>query len=142
MNEKPKILNVKEAKELVARYRAITLEDIDSNKEFSLTMSSILHAITGFSNLNTCTLCTAVGCKWNNIKCDNCIHIINSPREIPECGIMDEKYPCNMPGSSEETYEAIESADSAKELLEAVAKRADYLESVIKMYEEGNYGRI
>jgi len=126
------VKNLDAAKQLVNEYRSITLEqiekvadNIDSDDGFGL---SVLRNITGFGSINTCILCSAMGHPLPE-RCEGCIH------SFFENGYENcDGYMCVI----DKTYDDIESSKSACELLNAVRKRADYLDSLIKTCENDN----
>lgn len=114
--------NLKEAKELLEKYKSITLEQLEEayNGEFLFGMGDeVLNEITGFGRNDSCMLCLAV-----NEVCENCIYSFRLPSESAPCidGIYDEM--CN--------------ALNAEDLFVAIQKRISYLTKVIKWYENSN----
>lgn len=117
--------NLKEAKELIAKYRSITIEDIeekfksiktDEYKGFSLYSKEIANSLTGFGHVATCLLCGI-----NKIyRCVDCIY-----QKMNGCYI----------GDNDKTYLAICHAQSFEELLQAFKDRADHIENLIKKFE-------
>lgn len=106
--------NIKEARELIQRYREITLEEIKecwnvfTHKPAFYTARSL----TGFGTWAACTLCRAV-----SVKCTDCIYVF-------EIG-------CGKNGNKP-TYQAIEQAKSPEALLTAFRNRADHIEKLIE----------
>ena len=112
------IQNIKEAEELLIKYRSITLEDLNS---ISIHTKNKLTIITGFGSLNTCTLCVALGGDYCN--CNNCIYSI----------IIDDEIVCYCFNDiAKDTYQKIMDAKSDEELIIAINNRADFLESILK----------
>ena len=114
--------NLKEAKELLEKYKSITLEELEQKyKIFALKRfhfkegRNVMRSITRFGSSN-CILCIGANCV-----CKNCIYSFrNSPREIPCVDII---------------YNEMENASSAEELFTAIQKRISYLSHVIEWYE-------
>ena len=110
--------NMEAAKELLEKYKSITLEDLRS--KFKLYKyrkgNSVLKSITGFGT-GHCILC-----KSAHSICKNCIY---SFREVYEPDV-----PC-----ADIIYNEMESASSAEELFNAIQKRISYLTHVIEWYE-------
>ena len=98
--------NLKEAKELLERYKSITLEQLkDKYYLFSyLKGRTILNKITGFGS-SDCILCKGVNCS-----CKNCIY---SFRIKNECTV-----PC-----TDIIYNEMHNATSAEELYNAIQIR-------------------
>lgn len=115
--------NLKEAKELLEKYKSITLEELEQKyKIFALKHfcfgREIMRRITGFGS-SSCILCIGV-----NSVCKNCIYSFrNSQREVPCIDII---------------YKEMEDATSAEELYNAIQKRISYLTHVIEWYTLNN----
>ena len=114
--------NLKEAKELLERYKNITLEELEQKyKMFALKRfcfkegKRVMHSITRFGSSH-CMLCIGV-----NSDCSNCIYSFRNEQPVLSC--MDI------------IYEEMENADSAEELFNAIQKRISYLTHVIEWYE-------
>jgi ferredoxin len=106
------IKNVESAKELVKKYRSITLEDLRNH--YNVDNVELLGNITGFGNLYTCSLCKAC-----NLSCPSCIWTLTTEH--------DDGYPCVT-----DTYRNIRSARTLEDLLDAIDERADELEDLIR----------
>ncbi len=124
MNE---IANLKEAKELVEKYRSITLEQITEYwnsmsvaEQFSKAeKKKMLKRLTGFGQATYCSLCKQIYLS----NCETCIYEI----------ITDSV--CYA-GDNSSTYRKIADFTSCTELLQAYRKRADYLQSLIDIAEK------
>lgn len=118
------INNLKEAKELLEKYKSITLEELKEKyeKKYAYTTGfHVLNAITGFGSIKDCILCQKVYCR-----CCNCIYsfrIDNKKLKGPCVDII---------------YQEMMSALSAEELFNAIQKRISYLTKVIQWYENSN----
>ena len=118
--KKPK--NIEAARELIKRYREITIEDIE-NIDFckfnGLTIASIL---TGYGSRHTCILCyNRFEIRFNAlINCKDCIYEFL-------CG-------CEFQGNKN-TYYAISDAEDSMELFNAFQNRADHIENLLKKWE-------
>lgn len=110
--------NLKEAKELLEKYKSITLEQLEKDyKENPILVGfDFLNKITGFGDTNSCILCTAV-----NEGCVNCIYSFR---------IDERPFPC-----LDKIYIEMDRATSAEELFNAIQKRISYLTHVIEWYE-------
>ena len=120
------ITNIEEAIKLVKKYRSITKEDLDEELcKIAIDDDSYeaLTNITGFGSRFSCPLCKAA-----ENRCEDCIHSL--------CGIVNPK---RLPCTRHKTYDFIEHADTAKELFDAINKRADYLE---KLINDANRGTV
>ena len=116
--------NIEAAKELLEKYKSITLEQLTQKyKIFALKYfhlkegRQVMHSITRFGS-SQCILCVGA-----SSICKNCIYsfrIKESPREVPCVDII---------------YKEIEEANSAEELFNAIQKRISYLTHVIEWYE-------
>lgn len=110
--------NLKEAKELLEKYKSITLEEL--RPKFKLYKHrkgrSVLESVTGFGTIY-CILCKSV-----YSICNNCIYSFREDYEpyIPCVDII---------------YNEMESASSAEELFNAIQKRISYLNHIIEWYE-------
>ena len=109
--------NLKEFKELIARYESITLEEIEEvwekSKFISIQGNRVAHILTGYGFINSCTLCKSCP------SCDDCIYYNG-----------DEDPPCSS-GEAGPTYSAIGNSLTSKELLTAFQNRAKYMKSRI-----------
>lgn len=120
--------NLNEAIKLAEKYRSITKEKLKETYKKILIIEGlnvipygeILSYITGFGNGDTCSLCKAV-----DGKCSKCIHSIPFRNKgITECCVDTE------------AYSDIENAQSFDELYEAIQRRANYLEELIREANE------
>lgn len=117
--------NIKEAKELIAKYRSITIEDIEakvkelktSDSKISFTFKKTANAFTGFGDCKTCILCKAVT-KYI-VSCSDCIY---------------QQHNGCMQKNNENTYFAINNAKSSKSLLIAFNNRADHIERILEKF--------
>jgi hypothetical protein len=118
------VKNIKEAKALVKRYREITAEEIE-NAGYSPSK------LTGFGSLASCTLCQAVDMvsPWDSSPCLYCIYT-----DSENTGFYNDLF-CNN-GVNKDTYNAIEEALDAEELLMAYQERADHIENLLKTLEK------
>lgn len=117
-----KSTNLEEFKNLIKRYKTITLEEITSVVESTVTFEGdykiAIRHITGFGTRGTCSLC-----KDMDHYCIGCIHnTLNIPYQT--------KPPCIW----HETYDAIEKARSPQELLTAYRNRSDYMIEFLKQH--------
>ena len=79
--------------------------------------------LNGFGEIDKCSLCRAAPHRHNEPICEDCIHALEPQSTVaPYC--IDHP-----------TYGAIERAKTVDDLLEALAERADYLETLIKKAE-------
>lgn len=142
--KKIKAANLKAAKVLVAKYRAITKRDIElslSKIEGAKAMSDALRLITGFGSIDTCSLCISAKQKENN--CFNCIHWSDTCDNLLAENVSSEEevLALNITPCSEEwlpsypTYKAILTAKTPEELMVACKNRADYIEFLIQEKE-------
>lgn len=109
--------NLKEAKELLEKYKSITLKQLEDAYLNGDKGHRILFKITGFGVTNYCMLCLSV----NGI-CNDCIYSfrIESENDIP---------------CVDKIYNEMHRASSAEELFNALQKRISYLTHVIEWYE-------
>lgn len=114
--------NIEAAKELLERYKSITLEQLTQKyKIFALKHfhfkegRQVMYSITRFGS-SPCILCIGAYCI-----CENCIYSFRNPqREVPCIDII---------------YKEMEEASSAEELFNAIQKRISYLTHVIEWYK-------
>ena len=109
--------NLKEAKELLEKYKSITLEQLEQKYKCYPDYSGklIMQTFTDFGTV-FCAIC-----KSANNKCSNCIYSFRD--EIPILQCMDI------------IYKEMENAMNAKDLFAAIQKRISYLTHVIEWYE-------
>ena len=109
--------NLKEAKELLEKYKSITLEQLEQKyKKFpGYNGNLIMRTFTDFGTIY-CILCKSV-----NGYCSKCIYSFRDEKPTPQCVDL--------------IYKEMESAESAEELFNAIQKRISYLTHVIEWYE-------
>jgi hypothetical protein len=114
--------NLKEAKELLEKYKSITLEELEqkykifASRHFHFKEGKrVMQSITRFGTSH-CILCIGV-----NSVCSNCIYSFRDEKPVLSC--MDI------------IYKEMEDATSAEELFNAIQKRISYLTHVIEWYE-------
>ena len=109
--------NLKEAKELIEKYKSITLEQLEQRyKKFPNSKGKfIMQTFTNFSTVH-CILC-----KSANGVCSNCIYSFINEKPALQC--MDS------------IYKEMSDSISAEELFNALQKRISYLTHVIEWYE-------
>lgn len=122
-------MNIKAAKNLLERYKNITLEELKNeyDDKVHLYPKHVLQDLTGFGATATCTLCLAAaelaGSTTSGTYCHKCIHSINR--------INEGEFYCL--GS---TYDAIDESETMEELYDAIQLRIQVLENQIKLYYE------
>lgn len=106
-----KPINIEAAKELIVKYRSITLKEIKEvwNENNDCIVANTL---TGFSKLETCTLC------------------IEAKHDCCAC-IYGSKYNC-LYNIHAKTYNAISYAKTPIGLLRAFRRRANHIEEYLK----------
>lgn len=109
--------NLKEAKELLEKYKSITLEQLERQykKYIFILGKQVMHNITEFGTTH-CIICRSA-----NSICSNCIYSFRDEKSALQC--MDI------------IYKEMEKATSAEELYNAIQKRISYLTHVIEWYE-------
>lgn len=117
LEEKKKIINFKEFVELIIRYESITIEEIEKAFEEYNTHVFIKEYLTGFGNINTCTLCRKIGYKDFVVDCSTCswVKFTNSK--------------CSR-SKNEQTYSNINFNEKPNSLLESYRERAKYMREV------------
>lgn len=120
MKNKSQIKNIKEAKELVKRYRSITIQEIESVRCYCIGNfgRGIANALTGFDS-GDCLLCVKV-----NNNCPDCIYTFFSNKDR-----------CHK-GKYSPSFARIQFAETPEQLIKAVNKRAGILENLIKRIGE------
>lgn len=111
-------MNIKEAKELLGKYKKITLDQLTLIYKATpyAKGKQILYSKTGFGSTN-CILCQSAK---NN--CNNCIYFFRR-KEYYDTPCIDI------------IYNEMEKATSAEELYNAIQKRISYLTHIIEWYE-------
>ena len=115
--------NLKEAKELLEKYKSITLEELEEKYEKKyayITGYHVLNAITGFGSIKDCIICQKV-----HSICYNCIYSFRLD--------IQSSAPC-----MDIIYQEMKEAMSAEELFNAIQKRINYLTHIIEWYENSN----
>lgn len=123
--------NIKAAKELLAKYESITVDQItevynkirEQEKENIIPSGyDVMERITGFSSITKCMLCQEA--KKLNQKdiyyCQCCIYTINT----------SDNYLC-----VEETYKALGNAYTPEDIYNALQARIEFLKQSINIYE-------
>ena len=112
--------NIQATKELIEKYRIITLEDIKDVEVSTIGFTSvhIAERLTGFGSTLRCTLCQAVK------GCSDCIHNVGTLSSIAFDG-----YRASL--CITKTYYSIVESETPEELLYAFGERADYLSSLL-----------
>lgn len=108
---------IEAAKELLGRYKSITLEQLEQRYK-NLPNNKGKFIMKTFTNFGTvyCTLCQSV-----DSVCSNCIYSYRDEEHTFKC--MDI------------IYKEMENATSAEELYNAIQKRISYLTHIIEWYE-------
>ena len=117
--------NLEAAKELLERYKNITLEELKQVfKDFQenyqegdiIDGDTVLNTLTGFGEPNTCLLCKTV-----NRICEYCIYSFR---------LKEGPIPC-----IDIIYHRICNSETAEELYQYLQQRISYLSHVIEWYE-------
>lgn len=113
---------------LIEKYKEISLELLKSlfNEE-NTTGYEVMELITGFGNIDSCSICEDArqkSFKSLGYPCKYCIYRKLFPNSDP-----DSLYCLN------ESYHHISEAETAEELYEAIQERIKVLEQAIKNYE-------
>lgn len=113
---------------LIEKYKEISLELLKSSfNEENTRGDDVMNLITGFGNINTCSICKdakqrSIGDRLYD--CEFCIY----RKLFPES--ESDKLYC-----LDESYDNIAKAESAEELYHAIQERIQVLEQAIKDYE-------
>ena len=109
--------NIEAAKELLERYKSITLEELEQKYKSHPDYSGkqIMQTFTDFGTVD-CILCKSVSCV-----CSKCIYSFRHEDPFIQC--MDI------------IYREMAKSTSAEELFNAIQKRISYLTHVIEWYE-------
>lgn len=130
------IENIEEAKELLQKYRSITLEEINAvyDKLNFKTGNNAIHSITGFGTIHTCILCKKL--KQEALpKCHACVWRSFSTNENDDLYCLG-LYPYSIKEDPvRDTYNKIRNSKSPEELLDCIKLRADLLEEAIEASE-------
>lgn len=122
------------AKELVKKYKSITLEQVkaeyerlqDKYPDSRIYGSWILENFTGFGSMDTCSLCQEAKELANSSTygsyCHKCVHSVFSQN--------DGGFPC-----VEKTYENICDATTPEAIYTAIQERAEYLKETIDLWK-------
>lgn len=116
------VSNLKEAKELLEKYKSITLEQLEeAYKENPYACGEkVMCNITGFGKVDSCIICSAV-----NNRCNRCIYSfrMKEAEDVPCLDII---------------YNEMCDAKNSEELYSAIQKRISYLTHIIEWYENSN----
>ena len=135
-----KKINIDASKELVKLYRSITYEQVQSHISLlqinypalseDYFIQTVIRQLTGFGTTH-CSLCVSADklrledLNGSVNKCHHCIYC-NNNNHVTYTFCKYDYY---------NTYESIENAKSIEELITAINKRADLLESLINKIE-------
>ena len=117
--------NIEAAKQLVKKYRKVTIAELKKLFEVYPNGEDVMREITGFGFPSTCMLCQYVDMIKCENGCKNCIWYSLFP--VDEC-------PC----TEHETYKYIKYATDALELKQSLLDRAELLEEAIYEAEQEN----
>ena len=116
--------NIDSFKELIAKYRRITIEEIEQefknipqNSSTGTVVNWVANRLTGFSGGN-CVLCAATR--------------LNGKTHCVDCVYGENKEKTNVNCRLDETYVNILNAKTPQELYVAFQARAEYMENLIK----------
>jgi hypothetical protein len=123
--------NIKAAKELLAKYESITIDQItkvynmiieQEGEDITPSGYDVMEQITGFSSIAKCMLCQEAKklIQKDIYYCQCCIYTINN----------SDDYLC-----IEETYKAIGEADTPEDIYNALQARIEFLKQSINIYE-------
>ena len=132
--------NLKEFKQCILNYEAITISDIQNTESYSVDMNppnevwsseAVMEELTGFGKIDTCSLCEKLGIN-ESAKFD--------PSEVDckYCTWMEKtSHQCGS-GSNYDTYHNFTELeiDSEEALVEACKTRAEYMRDVIDWHDE------
>lgn len=123
--------NLGAAKKLVEKYRSLTLDDITSAirmvpEDDIADGYSVMGLLTGFGSFSNCSLCSVFENPYDDANCQKCIHSLG----FTSFG--------NIPCTMHHTYSDISNAEDPEDIVLAIRARADYIESIIQKYENGN----
>jgi hypothetical protein len=114
-----KIRNIIQAKNMVKKYRSITIEQLlklNDGVESGYNMVDLLAKITGFGDARTCRMCNV-----NGKVADDCVGCIYP--ELTNGNLCYDHY----------TYDNILGTVSIYQLYTAIRERANYIESIIPL---------
>lgn len=130
-----KAYNYNEYKELIKKYRSITLSDIEAywdedDQLFDYEGVSVMLYLTGFSNMSECMLCVAIEKQGyynpkdvNQPDCSKCMYQVVTGK------------PCAS-GDNKETFDNVFHAKSPIELLKAIKKRYRHMQNILTTYRK------
>ena len=108
---------IEAAKKLIERYNEITIDDVD--KHGVLSSFDKANKLTGYGMETTCILCTAC-----NLKCIDCIY----DNSIIYAGCSG--------GLNKPTFDAIDNARTARQLVFAFKNRAAHISKIVELIEK------
>lgn len=121
--------NINAAKELLAKYKSITINQITEvynklkeQEDITPCGYDVMEQITGFSSIIKCMLCQEAKklAKRDIYYCQYCIYTINT----------SDDYLC-----VEETYKALGDAYTPEDIYNALQARIEFLKQSIEIYE-------
>ena len=116
---------IEAAKKLIDLYRSITVEEV-KRRWRTMTMFNIgglvAKRLTGFGQKNRCLLCQSI-----KRRCNSCIY----------SGSRTGYLFCNFE-VHEKSYCDIENADTPRKLVNAMKRRANHIENILKAIEKHN----
>jgi hypothetical protein len=109
--------------ELIERYKSITFDEIDEIVCKYADRLYFKQELTGFGNKSACSLCKAYLRKSDIYSCNPCPWVFMTG------------YKCNL-HANRDTFKAIDFANNIPDLLKAYRERAEYMEEVLRKYNE------
>ena len=127
--KKMEIKNLKEAEELIKKYRDITIGMIknanltpNENNHFKIFGERVANNLLGFGSTSQCLLCQSTTENTYSGDCSKCIY----------SSVSKTSYACfNASTSLNRTYRAIQFSANPKSLKKAFEARADLIEEII-----------
>lgn len=136
------IENIKEAKELLQKYRSITLNELkESLKDGDDIIAKSLSRITGFGSSSSCTLCRSLddSSDFSCRLCSSCVwKSLSISKKYGYYCIASYQIRNKIDDQVRKTYRDIEYSENLEELLNSIKSRADLLEKAIEASELSN----
>ncbi len=135
------IINIKEFKDLILKYESITRDDITAGFKVHDTGGKIMNMLTGFGDVDVCTLCKAMYIKphkTNNI-CDNCVWALTDETNNHDnayCFGRNKLSTCETKFVNHiyNSYKNISFAETPDQLKSAIGYRIKVMKQVIDKY--------
>jgi len=108
------IKNLKEFKNLIVKYKSLTIDDIieEWDKHNACSGEVVMNRLTGFGDTDTCSICSII----NKPKCTYCVYTVVTGENCTD----------------HESYDFIQYASYPTTLYKAIQERIEFMEKILE----------